>query len=295
MKQAGKTKMSARVAGYYQVMQICQCSSLANSNNCLPIEHTNDPFLLLKKGFLMHRDQRFNPKAVPPFANQGGDNYMHLPVSSSFPGNLFPAADDLLPIYGVQFQPSEVCPRNFVIVDQTDHHSQIMFNPAIGYKFSAPNFNAPSSFIHESFMGKEDALDIKELSSWKEDSHDIDALLSLDEEDDGDDESDEDEVSTARTYGSSSPGSCSNYDHHYNSRSNVCSSVQKSFGGGSSSNSSEKKQLKMKRMVKALKGIVPGGEQMNTVTIIDEAVKYLKTLKVEAQKLGVGKLKDYYE
>ncbi|CAI0451916.1 unnamed protein product [Linum tenue] len=230
----------------------------------------------------MHRDHRFNPKAVPPFANQGGDNYMHLPVSSSFP-------DDLLPIYGVQFQPSEVCPRNFVIVDQTDHHSQIMFNPAIGYKFSAPNFNAPSSFIHESFMGKEDALDIKkELSSWKEDSHDIDALLSLDEEDDGDDESDEDEVSTARTYGSSSPGSCSNYDHHYNSRSNVCSS-------GSSSNSSEKKQLKMKRMVKALKGIVPGGEQMNTVTIIDEAVKYLKTLKVEAQKLGVGKLKDYYE
>ncbi|CAL1410543.1 unnamed protein product [Linum trigynum] len=171
-----------------------------------------------------------------------------------------------------------------------------MFNPAIGHKFSAPNFNAPSSFIHESFMGKEDALDIeKELSSWKEDSHDIDALLSLDEEDDGDYESDEDEVSTARTYGSSSPDSCSNYDHHNNSSSNVCSSVQKSFGGGSSSNSSEKKQLKMKRMVKALKGIVPGGEQMNTVTIIDEAVKYLKTLKVEAQKLGVGKLKDYYE
>ncbi|CAI0475097.1 unnamed protein product [Linum tenue] len=245
----------------------------------------------------MHRDQRFNRKAVgPPFANQGGDNCMHLPLSSSFPENIPPAADDLLPIYGVEFQPSEVCPRNFVIVDQTDHHSQIMFNPEIGHKFAAPNFNVPSSFIHErSFMGKEDALDLeKELSSWKEDSDDIDALLSLDVDDDGDEEvEDEDEVSTARTYGSSSPDSCSNYYHHNNSRSNVCSSVQKSFAGGSSSNSSEKKQLKMKRMVKALKGIIPGGEQMNTVTTIDEAVKYLKMLKVEAQKLRVGKFKDY--
>ena len=30
---------------------------------------------------------------------------------------------------------------------------------------------------------------------------------------------------------------------------------------------------------------------MNTVAVLDEAVRYLKSLKVEVQKLGVGDLK----
>ncbi|CAN1256108.1 Transcription factor bHLH144 [Linum perenne] len=144
--------------------------------------------------------------------------------------------------------------------------------------------------MHENFERKDVITLEKELSFLKEDSDDIDVLLSLNN--DEDDVYDEDEVSTARTYGtygSSSPDSCSNYDYN-NSRSNACSSsAQKSSGR----NTSEKKQLKMKRMVKALRGIVPGAEQMNTVTVIDEAVRYLKSLKVEAEKLGVDDLEDY--
>ncbi|CAN0853942.1 Transcription factor bHLH144 [Linum grandiflorum] len=243
----------------------------------------------------MHRDQRFHPKAVRPVGYEGGDNnYMNLPAPSSFPEVLPPtAADGMLPFYDVEFQPSEACPRNFVIFDQTDHRSQIMFNPAFAHKFPAPNpnFNNSSRFMHESFQSKEVLKLEKELSILKEDSDDIDALLSLDDIDDNDDD-DGDEVSTARTYGtygSSSPESCSNYNYNYNnSTSYACSSsAQKSSGGG------EKKQLKMKRMVKALRGIIPGADQMNTVTVIDEAVKYLKSLKVEAEKLGVGNLEDY--
>ena len=44
----------------------------------------------------------------------------------------------------------------------------------------------------------------------------------------------------------------------------------------------------MKKMMGVLRRIVPGGEQMNTACVLDEAVQYLKSLKIEAQKLGVG-------
>ncbi|KAJ0455739.1 putative transcription factor bHLH family [Helianthus annuus] len=51
------------------------------------------------------------------------------------------------------------------------------------------------------------------------------------------------------------------------------------------------KREKMKKMVKSLRGIVPGGNaEMNTVDVLDEAVKYLKSLKVEAHKMGFGNL-----
>uniref|UniRef100_A0A0A9FRA7 BHLH domain-containing protein n=2 Tax=Arundinoideae TaxID=156631 RepID=A0A0A9FRA7_ARUDO len=43
----------------------------------------------------------------------------------------------------------------------------------------------------------------------------------------------------------------------------------------------------MKKMMRTLKGIIPGGNQMDTPAVLDEAVRYLKSLKVEAKKLGV--------
>ncbi|KAM1138622.1 hypothetical protein COP1_036530 [Malus domestica] len=69
------------------------------------------------------------------------------------------------------------------------------------------------------------------------------------------------------------------------------SSLEKSSGVGSSSScNSERKRQKMKKMVRALRGIVPGGNEMNTVAVLDEAVQYLKSLKVELQKIGVENL-----
>jgi hypothetical protein len=42
----------------------------------------------------------------------------------------------------------------------------------------------------------------------------------------------------------------------------------------------------MKKMVRTLKGIIPGGDRMDTPAVLDEAVRYLKSLKVEVKKLG---------
>lgn len=234
----------------------------------------------------MHRDQQFRSKeAVPPFASQVGNNYMHIPFASSFAAVRPPAAKHLTPLHGIEFQPSEACPRNFIIFYQTDHRSQIMYHPAIAHRFSGPGLNVHGTCIQENFDRKDVNNAEREISSsLKEDSDDIDALLSLDEEEQ--EEYDEEEVSTARTYGnygSNSPDSYSTYGSK--ARKNGSSSIQKSSGSGNSCNSERKKQ-KMKKMVKALRGIVPGGDEMNTVTVLDEAVRYLKSLKVEVQKLG---------
>lgn len=220
---------------------------------------------------------------------------MHFPVASSYGAELPHGAKHMKHYHGIQFQPSEVCPKNFIIFDQTDHRSQIMFHPAIAHKFNSPNLNMGAAYAHGNFVGAERNNEVGEISSpMKEDSDDIDALLSLEGEEEHE-EYDEEEVSTARTYGnygSSSPESCSNYGKKSRKKNRSSSSVQRSAGGDSSNVDSDVKRQRMKKMVRALRGIVPGGNQMNTATVLDEAVQYLKSLKVEVQKLGVGNLED---
>ncbi|XVE51575.1 hypothetical protein DITRI_Ditri02bG0052600 [Diplodiscus trichospermus] len=230
----------------------------------------------------MQSDQQFYPpKVVPTLTDQVGDNYMHIPVASAF-GTVFPpCARPLPPLDGIEFQPSEVCPKNFIIFNQTDHRNQIMFNPAIANKFDGHGLNVLRRY---DVNGVE-----KETSSLKEDSDDIDALLSSEEEEQED--YDEEEVSTARTYGDYESDSDSRSAYGSKPRkSSLCSSTLKSSGNGGSCD--PEKQMKMKKMVKVLRGIVPGADQMGTVAVLDEAVRYLKSLKVEVKKLGVGNFKN---
>uniref|UniRef100_A0A803QET6 BHLH domain-containing protein n=1 Tax=Cannabis sativa TaxID=3483 RepID=A0A803QET6_CANSA len=262
VKEVGKIKMSVGVIAYYQLMQVCQ-----------------------------RNHQFYTEKKPPPLDYQAGNNEMHVPVASGFgAAALPPGGNHLKHFHGVEFQPSEVCPKNFIIFDQTDHRSQIMFHPAIANKFGSPALNMGSACVQGYFGGIDrNNNEVGELSSTlKEDSDDIDALLSLEEEEE--EEYDEEELSTARTYGnygSSSPESCSNYGTRNKKNRTSSSSVQKSSDSGSSSSNSERKRHRMKKMVKALRGIVPGGNDMTTVTVLDEAVQYLKSLKVEVQKHGV--------
>ncbi|KAF2282839.1 hypothetical protein GH714_043130 [Hevea brasiliensis] len=155
VKEVGKIKMIVGITAYYQVMQVCQS------------------------------DQQFQPnKAVPHFANQRGNNYMHIPVAPSFAAALPPTGKHLMPVHGIEFQPSEVCPKNFIIFDQNDHRSQIMFHPAVAHKFSGPGLNMYGSYNPENFDREEINGIEREVSSssLKEDSDDIDALLSLEED-----------------------------------------------------------------------------------------------------------------
>ncbi|KAK4421094.1 Transcription factor [Sesamum alatum] len=237
----------------------------------------------------MHSDQPYFPKKpMLPLGDQVGFYMQNPPMASVFNGFVLPGVKPLMPFSNVDIQPSDACPRNFIIFDQTNNRSQIMFHPEISSKFFCPGLGVDTSLLRDNVEQKDSNDERKVASSSKEDSDDIDALLSTEyEENEECDDDADDEVSTARTgavYECNSPDSCSNYESpSKKSR----SFLRKSSG----SHGSEKKRQRMRKMVKALRGIVPGANRMSTVAVLDEAVRYLKSLRVEVQKLGVGNSK----
>lgn len=234
----------------------------------------------------MQRNKQISPGKA---ACQGYMNYDSLPPDH---GSIMPQGLDFSrPFHQLELQPSDNCPKNFIIFDQNDNKSRIMYPPAYRQQFTyhSPNIDIHAAYLHNHSSRKDTFTENDECSSLlKEDTRDIDALMSLDDE-----EVDEDDevISTARTLGNyncDSPDSCSS--SHPTSRKKRFSSTEKSFSGCSSSsnNGGEKQRQRMKKMVKALREIVPGADQMTTAALIDEAVAYLKSLKVEVKELGLG-------
>ncbi|KAK6133579.1 hypothetical protein DH2020_032708 [Rehmannia glutinosa] len=228
----------------------------------------------------MHSD--FPEKPMLPLGDKVGYYMQNPPMASVFFNGFVPAGiKPIMPFPNVDIQPSNACPRNYIIFDQTNNRSQIMFHPEISSKLFYPGFGVetPDNVVQK------DINDDRKISSplEEEDSDDIDALLSTEHEEN--EECDDDEVvSTARTdaiYECSSPDSCSNYE-------SVSKKRRPLFG---KSGGNEKKHRRMRKMVKALRGIVPGANRMSTVAVLDETVRYLKSIRVEVQKLGVGNFK----
>lgn len=194
-----------------------------------------------------------HPVNIVMQGDQAGSGYLPDPHISSFFGQ------------NVDFRASRDCPRNFIIFDRTDNRSQIMYNPATASNFGY--FPDTTTLVQK---------DVNAPRVVNEDSVDIDALLSFEEE--------EEEASTGWTEGNDTSDTCDSW----------CSRPRSGGAGllsGHGSRGSEGKREKMRKMVKSIREIVPGGgDRMNTVAVLDEAVKYLKSLKVEAQKIGLGDL-----
>ncbi|KAL2244694.1 transcription factor bHLH144 [Sesamum indicum] len=236
----------------------------------------------------MHSHQpHFSGKPMQPLADQFDYYMQNAPMSSLLNGGIMPPGiKPLMPFHSFDIQPSDACPRNFVIFDQTTNRSQIMYHPGINSKFFYPGLGVDA--VCQDNINQKDANDeIKLTSPLEEDSDDIDALLSTENEENED--FDDEEVSTARTgavYKCDSPDSCSNYE----SPSEKSGSLFRKFSG---SCCNDKKRQRTRKMVKVLRGIVPGASRMSTVAVLDEAVRYLKSLRVEAQKLGARNFKDH--
>ncbi|RLN09016.1 hypothetical protein C2845_PM11G04250 [Panicum miliaceum] len=179
------------------------------------------------------------------------------------------AHDVPAPLNGLELQPSEACPKNYVIFDQTCTKSRVMFHPSLAHKLGGPSSaHGGSCYGAGDDSGKKGAYrDDGGCGSCsvrqKEDTEEIDALLSS--------EDDDDVVSTGRTPGASRDDG--------SSPDSTCSS--------SSCRGKPRKKERMSKMMRTLRGIVPGGSQMDTPAVLDGAVRYLKSLKVEAKKLGV--------
>lgn len=237
----------------------------------------------------MQTQECFLPeKMVLPLADEAIDAHMHAPPASVFNGFLPSGVRQITPFESFNLQPSEACPQNFIIFDQTDQRSRIMFHPAMTYKFNSPGLNVHATRTQDFEKNKVDQMDRELSSSFEEDPNDIDALLSIGV--DELEEFEEEEVSTARTHENyeSITDTCSSYCSKSRKKRSSSSSVQKSSGAGGYCHD-EGKHQEMKRMVRLLRRIVPGGSnQMDTVAVLDEAVNYLKSLKVEVEQFGVG-------
>ncbi|KAG6387097.1 hypothetical protein SASPL_152280 [Salvia splendens] len=255
-KQLGQINMSIGSIAFYQLMQVRQTAFM----------HSNQP--------------NFPANPMPPLGDQVGYCTQNA-MASLFdglvaPGNIKPR----MPFGNIDIQPTDACPRNFIIFDQTKNRSQIMLHPEISSKTFYPGFGAHTALFQET-VGLKASNDEGEAttSQLKEDSDDIDALLGTEYlEESGD------EVSTGRTNGAyecSSQDSCSNYE-------SMSKRSRSLFKKSNESRGNDKKRQKVRKMVKALRGIVPGANRMSTVAVLDEAVRYLKSLRVEVKKLGVG-------
>ncbi|MED6175604.1 hypothetical protein PIB30_079990 [Stylosanthes scabra] len=238
----------------------------------------------------MQTHEYFVPeKMALTLAGESVDNYMNAPLASTLDVALPPGVRQTMPFGRVKLQPSEVCPRNFIIFDQTNQQSRIMFHPAMTYRFNTPGFDTQATYPQDFEKSKVNQMERDLQSPFEEDSNDIAALLSLEMDDESEDNMDEEEVSTARTHDNyeSTLDTCSSYCSKSSKR-RLSSSLEKSAGATGDCNT-ERKHQEMKRMVKMLRRIVPGGgNQMDAVTVLDEAVKYLKSLKVEVEQFGVG-------
>ena len=177
------------------------------------------------------------------------------------------AHDVPAPLNGLELQPSEACPRNYVIFDQTCTKSRVMFHPSLAHKLGGPS-SAHSGSCYGAGDGAGKKGSCRDGGGGgcsvrqKEDTEEIDALLSS--------EDDDDVVSTGRTPGASRDDG--------NSPDSTCSSSRRG---------EPRKKERMSKMMRTLRGIVPGGSQMDAPAVLDGAVRYLKSLKVEAKKLGV--------
>ncbi|XP_073154528.1 transcription factor bHLH144 [Henckelia pumila] len=187
------------------------------------------------------------------------------------------------PLHNVDIRTSDACPKNIVIFDKTHDRSQIMFHPNLSSKLFHPGYDVAASILQDNLDAEYSNTKRDDMSPLKEDSDDIDALLSA-ECDEYDDNYDDDMVSTARTetiYRCDSPDSCSNFE-------SLSTKSRQHLLKSSGSRCNGKKRHRTRKMVNTLKGIVPGANGMSTVAVLDEAVRYLKALRVEVQKLGTG-------
>nr|VDC96998.1 unnamed protein product [Brassica rapa] len=244
LKEIGTFMMTTCFIANYQSVQVCQAEYF---------RQLLKPVTYLGLVFCFHILALMQNNQYHYFSDVTGDGNMNSVPSyasaSSFDALFPPCAK--LPFHGVELQPSSVCPKNFVVFDQTYDRSQVMYHPELTPRLV--NSGLASSFQNEYVAG-----------GYDED----------DDDDESEDGGDSEEVSsTARN---SSSG--------YNSSRRK----QSLSGSASSSNNDGKGRRKMKKMMGVLRRIVPGGDEMNTASVLDEAVQYLKSLKLEAQKLGVG-------
>uniref|UniRef100_A0ACD5VXC8 Uncharacterized protein n=2 Tax=Avena sativa TaxID=4498 RepID=A0ACD5VXC8_AVESA len=218
-----------------------------------------------------------------PGGHLGGHFNSGVPVSPAFgvPASMtIPQVQT--PLAGFEFQPSKVIPRNFIIFDRDEDRGRIMYHPASVNKLNSTTIYDLCSYDEAvcRSSGQGNGNVEEGSSSFKEDTQEIDALLSSDEESDEDDI-----VSTGRTPCPLESGSLDSPSPLNSTKMRYSSEKGNILSGSMEGVTPES----MRKIITVLRGVIPGADQdqLDTPAVLQEAVRYLKFLKMEAKKLGV--------
>uniref|UniRef100_A0ACD5VMA0 Uncharacterized protein n=1 Tax=Avena sativa TaxID=4498 RepID=A0ACD5VMA0_AVESA len=239
-----------------------------------------DPTALTGNPSLAYGDES---NGCMPNGHLGGHCISEVPVSPPFGVPASMAIPQLqAPVAGFDFQPSNVIPRNFIIFDRDDDRGRAMYHPSLVNKVNSTNIHDLCSYdeavCRSSGQGHGNVEEGS--SSFKEDTQEIDALLSSDE---GSDE--DDVVSTGRTPCPLESGSLDS-PSPLNSMKMRYSCEKGDILSGSKEGVTPES---MSKIITVLRGVIPGAyqDQLDTPAVLQEAVRYLKFLKMEAKKLGL--------
>ncbi|KAL8553502.1 hypothetical protein ACS0TY_001989 [Phlomoides rotata] len=184
-------------------------------------------------------------------------------------------------------KPFDAPQKRFLIFDQSGNDTRLFFSPAFSHQDRTP------ARLDHAFLMKprvEEKWDENHLSDGEmlEDSEEINALLYSDSE--------YDEVSSTRhgddelwdQVGSSddSPKRQRLLDGKYNKSSLESGGSSSSYANDVQSSCDSNNKAKIRKALKILETIIPGLDNNDPLSVIDQAVAYLKSMKTEAEELS---------
>ncbi|KAL2892891.1 hypothetical protein RDABS01_008800 [Bienertia sinuspersici] len=261
---------------------------------------------------------------------------------ADFPGKVPALVNENYGDVNVSLTDAQPAPKQFLVFDRTGDKTTLMLSSMMGTSNQCLNswHRKPSCYynVKEGELGNgsngqfysepnltDEFNNDNEISEMHEDTEDIDALLSSDDEDNYSD--DDEETSTGRspswddenedldevassagpskrqklsdndyevpsvTYGASSLKPKRSLEYEDDAESSCAGNEPMKCGNSCTlSGSKRERKEKIREAVSILQTILPGGDGKDAVVVLDEAINYLKTLRLKAKSLGVSGL-----
>ncbi|RAL40621.1 hypothetical protein DM860_006691 [Cuscuta australis] len=230
------------------------------------------------------------------------NNLLLNSLPSSFHSSLGSAAEEEGPVWANP-NPETAhgdARRRFLVFDQSGNQTRLVYSSSANASWLLKPSTAPID--PTPFLGDECVQENNEgMEMHQEDSEELDALLYSDDSDsDSDSDSSGDEVISS----GHSPSKHGNkpgeegptkrqklLEGHYApfGRSELEDDAESSCGNTNNCRKRSKKE-KIRKTLWVLQNIVPGGKGKGAMGVIDETIRYLKSLKVEAESLRLDAL-----
>lgn len=246
----------------------------------------------MEKDFDPQFPRRWDPhiQNFPAMAYRPNNSLLNS-LPSSFHPSLGSATEDEGPVWA-NLNP-ETARRKFLVFDQSGNQTRLVYSSSANGSWPLkPSATTPNELTP--FLGDECVQENNEgMEMHQEDSEEIDALLYSSH---SDSDSDDDEVISSGH--SRSPRE----EEGPTKRQKLLEGLYAPFGrsgleddaesscGNTNFHRKRSRKEKIRKTLSVLQNIVPGGKGKGAMGVIDETIRYLKNLKVEAESLRLDAL-----